>query len=144
MSFYAKVIKSIKKYVNAIKICSFAIFPKNFHFSINDVKIRDEKLQNDINSKAAKISELSFGKIDTYEYLTGEEILHSGQKRLIEQATFTYSPLGKAFEKQIKTMEDQGRKQINAITNQNKRLAALTNKNDDKDNYKEIFEELVK
>ena len=53
-----------------------------------------------------------------YEYLTGEEILTSNQKQMIEQANFTYSLLGKAFEKQIKTIEDQGEKQIKAIQNQ--------------------------
>ena len=41
------------------------------------------------------------------KYLTGEEILPSDQSRIIEQARFTYSPLGKAFEKQIKTIEEQ-------------------------------------
>ena len=74
--------------------------------TIND-QIRDEKLQYDINREAAKISALSSGKIDKYEYLTGEEILPSNQKQIIEQAKFAYSPLGKAFEKQIKTIEDQ-------------------------------------
>ena len=54
-------------------------------------QIRDEKLQYDINREAAKISTLSSGKIDKYEYLTGEDII-------IEQAKFTYSLLGKAFE----------------------------------------------
>ena len=49
-------------------------------------------------------------KIGKYEYLTGEEILLSDQKQIIKQAKFTYSPLGKAFEKQIKTIEDQGKK----------------------------------
>ena len=34
---------------------------------------------------------------------------------LIEHAKFTYSPSGKAFEKQIKTIEDQGKKQIDAL-----------------------------
>ena len=34
---------------------------------------------------------------------------------MIEQAKFTYSPLGKAFEKQIKTIEDQGQKQVEAL-----------------------------
>ena len=58
-----------------------------------DDKIRDEKLQYDINREAAKIPALSSGKIDKYEYLTGEEILPRGQKRAIEQAKFTYSPL---------------------------------------------------
>ena len=75
-----------------------------------DDKIKDEKLWYDINREAAKISALSSGKIDKYEYLTGEEILPSNQSRIIEQAMFTYFPLGKAFEKQIKTIEDQGEK----------------------------------
>ena len=56
-----------------------------------DDKIRDEKLQYDINREAAKISALSSGKIDKYEYLTGEEILSPDQSRPIEQAKFTYS-----------------------------------------------------
>ena len=71
-------------------------------------QIRDEKIQDDINREAPKISALSSGKIDKYEYLTGEEILPSNQQQIIEQAKFTYSPLGKAFEKQTKTIEDQG------------------------------------
>ena len=65
--------------------------------TIND-QIRDEKLQYDINRKAAEISALSSGKIDKYEYLTGKEILPSNQQQIIEQAKFTY-PLEKAFEK---------------------------------------------
>ena len=44
----------------------------------------------------------NYNMIDKYEYLTGEEILPSNQQRIIEQAKFTYYPLGKAFEKQIK------------------------------------------
>ena len=67
-----------------------------------DDKIRDEKRQYDVNREAAKISALSPGKIDKYEYLTGEEILPSNQRQVIEQAKFAYSPLGKAFEKQTK------------------------------------------
>ena len=39
-------------------------------------------------------------------------------KKIIEQAKFIYSLLGKGFEKQIKTIEDQGEKQIKAIQNQ--------------------------
>ena len=62
-------------------------------------QIRDEKLQYDINRESAKISALSSGKIDKYEYLTGEAILPSNQQQIIEPAKFTYSPLGKAFEK---------------------------------------------
>ena len=60
-------------------------------------QIKDEKPQYDINREAAKISASSSGKIDRYEYLTGEEILPSNQKQIIKQAKFTYSPLGKAL-----------------------------------------------
>ena len=51
---------------------------------------------------------------------------------MIEQAKFADSPLGKAFGKQTKTIEEQGKKQVDAITNQNERLEALTNKDDHK------------
>ena len=78
-------------------------------------QIKDEKLQYDINREAAKISALSSGKLDKYEYLTGEEILPSNQQQLIQQAKFNYSPLGKAIEKQRKTTEDQGEKQVVAL-----------------------------
>ena len=73
-------------------------------------QIKDEKLQYDINRETAKISALSSGKNDKYEYLTGGEILPSNQKQIVEQVKFTYSPLGKAFEKQTKTIEDQVKK----------------------------------
>ena len=90
-------------------------------------QIKDEKLQYDINRKAAKISALSSGKIDKYEYLTGEEILPSTQQQIIQQAKFNYSPLGKALEKQTKTVEDQRKKQVKAIQD-NKQIV---NKDDD-------------
>ena len=86
-------------------------------------QIKDEKLQYDINREAAKISSaLSSGKIGKYEYLTGEEILPSNQQQIIEQAKFTYSPLGKAFEKQTKTIEEKGEKQIKASKDNKKQL----------------------
>ena len=62
-------------------------------------QVRDEKSQYDINREAAKISALSSGKVDKYEYLTSEEALPSNQQQITEQAKFTYSALGKAFEK---------------------------------------------
>ena len=65
-------------------------------------QIKEEKLQYDIKREAAKISDLSSGKIDKYEYLTREEILPSNQQLIIEQSKFTYSPSGKVFEKQKK------------------------------------------
>ena len=66
--------------------------------SINN-QITDDKLQYDINREASKISALSSREIHKYEYLTGEYILPSNQQQIIEQAKFTYSHLGKAFEK---------------------------------------------
>ena len=84
---------------------------------IND-QIRDEKLRYDINREAAKISAFSSGKIHKYEYVTGQDILPSNQQQIIEQARFTDSPLGKAFEKQILTIEDQVEEQIKAIQDQ--------------------------
>ena len=80
-----------------------------------DDQIKNEKPQYDINREAAKISSLSSGKINKYEYLTGEEILPSNQKQIIENSKLTYSPLRKPFEKQIKIIEDHRKKQIKAI-----------------------------
>ena len=91
----------------------------------NEDQIKDEKLQYDINREAAKISALSSGKIDKYEYLTGEEILPSNQQQIIQQAKFNYSPLGKALEKQRKTIEDQGEKQVDALKTSYKKLPSI-------------------
>ena len=79
------------------------------------IKLEIKKLQYNINREAAKISALSSGKIRKYECLTGENILPSNQQEIVEQAKFTYSPSGKAFEKQIKTIKDQGEKQLKAL-----------------------------
>ena len=62
-------------------------------------QIRDEKLQYDINREAAKISALSSGKIDKYEYLTGQEILHSNQQQIIKQANICLFSFRKSFSK---------------------------------------------
>ena len=78
-------------------------------------QIKDEKLQCDINREAEKLSALSSGKLHQYEYLTGEDILPSTQQQIIEQTKFTYSPLGKAFDRQIKTIKGQGKKQVHAL-----------------------------
>ena len=96
----------------------------------NDDEIRDEKLQYDINREAAKISALSSGEIDNYEYITGEEILPSDQRRMIEQAKFTYSALGKALEKQTKTIEDEGENQMKALQKHRKQLIMSSGEKD--------------
>ena len=54
-----------------------------------DDKIRDKKLQYDFERKAARILALLPGRLDKYEYLTGEEVLPLNQSRVKEQAKFT-------------------------------------------------------
>ena len=71
-----------------------------------DGKIRDEKIQYNINREAAQTLALSSDKIDNYEFLKDKEVLPSDQSRIIEQVKFTNSPLGKAFGKQTKTIEE--------------------------------------
>ena len=105
-----------------------------------EYQIKDEKLQYYINREAAKISALSSGKIDKYEYLTGEEILPSNQQQMIEQAKFSCSPLGKAFEKQTNTIKDQGEKQIKAIQDKDfNKLIEKTEIYSDNDYKKELI-----
>ena len=107
-------------------------------------KISDEKLQHDTNKEAAKISALLSGKMDKYEYLTCKEIMPSNQCRISELAKFTYSSLGEVLEEQIKTTEDQGRKQTDATMNQNERQVALINNGGKTLSYQEIFKNLFK
>ena len=117
--------------------------------TIND-QIRDAKLEYDLNREVAKILALSSGKIHKYKHLNGEDVLPSNQQQIIEQAKFTYSPLGKAFEKQIKTIENQGEKQIDALKNlenQNKQLVNVDYDYGDKLLYlkkREIFLKMYK
>ena len=107
--------------------------------TIND-QIKDENIQYDINREAAKISALSSGEICKYEYLTGEDILPSNQQKIIEQSKFTSSPLGSAFEKQIKTIEDQRKKQVDAL----KFLEPKTIESGSNDNKPIITKEIYK
>ena len=111
---------------------------------IVDDQIKDEKLQYDITREAAKISALSSGKIDKHEYLSGEEILLSNQQ--LNQAKFTYSPLGKAFEKQIKTIEDQGEKQVEALKDlkPKEQSKAIEGKSNNQSKAINIFNDLIK
>ena len=109
-------------------------------------QIREEKLRYDINREAAKISALSSGKMHKCEYLTCEDILPSNQQQIIEQAKFTYFPLVKRFEKQLKTIEDQGERQIKAIQDKEQVRTIEKYDYDDKDTpfisqQNEIFNE---
>ena len=74
------------------------------------------------------------------------KIFPSNQKKIIEQAKFTYSPLGKAFEKQIKSIDDQRENQIKAIQNQVKTIKKHIFDNKATpliSKQKEIFNELI-
>ena len=112
--------------------------------TIND-QIRDEKIQYDINREAAKISALSSDEIRKYEYLTGEDIVPSKQQQIIEQVKFTYSPLGNAFEKQIKTIEDQSKKQVDALENlkPKEEINPIEDKSNNQSKATIIFNELI-
>ena len=112
--------------------------------TIND-QIRDEKLQYDIDREAAKISSKSSGELRKYEYLTGEDKLPSNQQQIIEQAKFTYSPLGKAFDKQIKTIEDQGKKQDDALRDlkSKEQTKPIEDKSNNQSKAKIIFDDLI-
>ena len=80
-----------------------------------DDRIRDEKLQYDITREEEKISAFSSGKIDKYTNLTREEMLPADHIKVIKQAKSTYSPLRKGFKKRIKIIEEQGKKQSEAL-----------------------------
>ena len=77
--------------------------------------------------------------------LVTEDILPSNQQQIIEQAKFPYSPLGKALDKQIKTIENQGKKQIDAL--ESLKPKEETKPIDDKSNNQSratiIFNELI-
>ena len=66
------------------------------------------------------------------------------KNRMIEEAKFPYSSLGKALEKQTKTIEGQGRKQIDGIINQNVKQVGLLNNNGKSFYHKDKFEKLFK
>ena len=112
--------------------------------TIND-QIRYEKLQYDIDREAAKISASSSGKIHKYEYLPGEDISLSNQQKIIGQAKFTDSSLGKAFEKQITTIKDQGKKQIDALENlkPKEQIKSTEDKSNNKPKTTIIFDDLI-
>ena len=64
---------------------------------ILDDKIKANQAQYDLDREAAKISALSSGELEKYEYLAGEDLGHKPD--VIQKAKFEYSPLGKVFNK---------------------------------------------
>ena len=64
---------------------------------ILDDKIKTGKSQYDLDRKTAKISALTRGELEKYEYLTGENLGYKPD--VIQKAKYQYSPLCKAFNK---------------------------------------------
>ena len=73
-----------------------------------DEKIADEQLQYRIYKEAAKISALSSGKIDKYEYLKGQELLPTDSSLIIKYYIYLFS-FRKSFIKTNKIIEDQSK-----------------------------------
>ena len=72
-------------------------------------QIKDEKLHYDINREAAKISALSSGKIDKYEYLTSEEYCHRINDKLLNKLNLLillWEKLLKNKQKQLNIKEE--------------------------------------
>ena len=69
----------------------------------------------------------------------------SNQSIIIEQAKFTYYPLGKVFEKQTKTIEEQNKKQIKSLEEHGKNLIKSSSEKDSLERLKqkEIFDDLL-
>ena len=72
-------------------------------------KIRDEKFHSDINRAAAKLSALSSGKIDKYEYLKGEEIFLLQQHRIIKNAKKTFRNVRRHLKNKEKQLNNRGK-----------------------------------
>ena len=102
-------------------------------FKILDDKIKENKAQDELDRETAKISPLSSGELEKYQYLTGEDL---GYKPDVNQkAKFEYSPLGKVFNKgldesdkkegllkKLKNIEDKNEQQLQAIKNQSETI----------------------
>ena len=103
---------------------------------ILDNKIRQNKADYVSYRKNAKISVLSSGKLDKYEYLTGEDLGYRPDP--VQKARFEYSPLGRVFNKgldsnerqegllkKLKNIEDKTDNQLNLIRDQGDRQLDL-------------------
>ena len=96
-------------------------------------QIKDEKLQYDINRKAAKISALSSGKIDKYKYLTGEEILPNQREieKYVDRDKMVYKSANKTYNfrsfKTIRTFGNKIRNNVISMTTENTEQANLLN-----------------
>ena len=103
----------------------------NEQVKILDDKIEENKAQYDLDREAAKISALSSGELEKYEYLTGEDLGYKPD--VIQKAKLEYSPLGKVFNKgldksdkkkglwkRLKNNEGKNKDQLDAIKDKEK------------------------
>ena len=90
-----------------------------------DNKIRADKIAQDVGETAVRISALKSGDIDKYELLTQQEVIPRGAEASQAAAKFEYSPLGKAFGKQVKAIEEQREKQVTTIQGITPRLIPM-------------------
>ena len=104
----------------------------NEQIRIFDYKIKQNQADYDLYRKNAKISALSIGKLDKYEYLTGEDLGYKPDP--VQKPKFEYFPLGQVFNKgletsekqaglikRLKTIEGKTDNQLDLIKNQGKR-----------------------
>ena len=92
----------------------------NEQIKIPDKKIRSNQAQYDLDKQNTKISALSSGELDKYEYLTGEDLGYKPE--VVQKAKFEYSPLGQVFNKGL----EKGEKQVGLL----KRLRNIEDKTD--------------
>ena len=114
-----------------------------------DDKIKANKAQYDLHREAAKVSALSSGELEKYEYLTGKDLGYT--PGVVEKAKFEYCPLGKVFNKgldesdkkegllkRLKNVEGKNEQQSEAIKDQGEKqlqiFAKKTNQVDDFEN----------
>ena len=77
----------------------------NEQINILDNKIRSNQAQYGLDRQNAKISALSSGELDKYEYLTDEDFRYKPDE--VQKAKFGYSPLGRVFNKGLDSSEKQ-------------------------------------
>ena len=113
---------------------------------ILDRKIKQNEALYDFDRKTAKISALSSGNLDKYEYLTGEDLNY--QPSTVDQAKFHYSPLSKFFNKRLKEedkkerllkrlkhIEEKSWKQVKVIEAQREKQLDAIKKNNQLNDY---------
>ena len=96
-----------------------------------DKKIKQNKAQYDLGRKPTKMSTLSSGNLNKYEYLTGEDLDHKAST--VDKARFKYFPLSKILNgfkrrkekegslKILKNIEDKKKEQLKAIKDRGKK-----------------------